>query len=104
MNDKSELRNFMLKFYQNLLYGVLKSRMATDDRLSGSYMDLSDKEKKDLDIELSERSEEMAELVVNELNSKNLLIETEPTPGQSEQISKIVRKVLEKFSGEQNDN
>jgi hypothetical protein len=104
MNENSELRDFMLKFYQNLLCGMLKSRMATDDRLSSSYMDLSDKEKKDLDIELSERSEEMAELVVNELSAQSLLIETEPTLGQSEQINKIVRKVLEKFSGEQNDN
>lgn len=100
MNEKEELREFILKFYQNLLYGMLKSRMATDDRLKGPYMDLSVEEKKDLDIELSEKSEKMAERIVKELSARNLLIETEPTPGQSEQISEIVRKVLDEFSGE----
>jgi hypothetical protein len=100
MNEKEELREFILKFYQNLLYGMLKSRMATDDRLKGPYMDLSVEEKKDLDIELSEKSDKMAERIVKELSARNLLIETEPTPGQSEQISEIVRKVLDEFSGE----
>jgi hypothetical protein len=99
MNEE-ETREFILKFYQNLLYGMLKSRMATDDRLKGSYMDLSVEEKKDLDIELSEKSKEMAERIVKELSARNLLIETEPTPGQSKQISEIVRKVLNEFSGE----
>lgn len=84
----------MLKFYENLIYGMLKSSLTTDDRVSGSYFNLSEREKRDLDVELEERANNMSMSIVEELIANNLLIETEPTKAQADEIEKIIRKVL----------
>ncbi|MHB1439807.1 MAG: hypothetical protein ACYCSO_02200 [Cuniculiplasma sp.] len=100
MSDDLEMRDFMLKFYENLVYGMLKSSLTTDDRLAGSYMNLSSVEKRDLDVELGIRSRNIAEKIVDELIAHDLLLDSDPTQSQSKEIDKIVREVLSKYSGE----
>jgi hypothetical protein len=93
-----ELRDFMLKFYENLIYGMLRSSLTTDDRVSNSYFNLGEKEKRDLEVELHKRAKNMSLTVVNELIAHNLLLETKPTNAQAIEIEKIIRKVLLDYS------
>lgn len=93
-----KLREFMLKFYENLIYGTLRSSLTTDDRVSDSYFNLSEVEKRDLDVELHEKAEKISMTVVNELTAHNLLLETEPTKSQAKEIERIIRKVLLDYS------
>lgn len=88
----------MLKFYENLIYGILRSSLTTDDRVSDSYFNLSEIEKRNLDGELYKKAKNMSMTVVNELTAHNLLLETEPTKAQAKEIEEIIRKVLLDYS------
>ena len=98
MRVDSELREFMLKFYENLIYGMLKSSFTTDDRVSDSYLKLSDEEKRELEKELERRSKSIASDIVEELITHDLLIESEPTTTQALEIEKIIRKVISDYA------
>ncbi|MCL5881864.1 MAG: hypothetical protein M1592_04690 [Candidatus Thermoplasmatota archaeon] len=98
MRVDSELREFMLKFYENLIYGMLKSSFTTDDRVSDSYLKLSDEEKRELEKELERKSKFIASDIVEELITHDLLIESEPTTTQALEIEKIIRKVISDYA------
>jgi hypothetical protein len=88
----------MLKFYENLIYGMLKSSFTTDDRVSDSYLKLSDEEKRELEKELERKSKFIASDIVEELITHDLLIESEPTTTQALEIEKIIRKVISDYA------
>ncbi len=100
MTDENEIEKFMLKFYESMIYGMLKSRFVTDDRLTDAYIKTSESEKKDLDSELIHQSKNIASQIVKELKTHNLLIEDEPTKSQAKEIEEIIRKILLENSGE----
>lgn len=100
MKPDPGLYKFMVKFYEGMLYGMLRSRLTTDDRLTDDYTNLDEKEKGDLDKEMLERSREMARTVTDLIVQNNLLIETDPTVSQIKEIDEIIRKVLSDYSSE----